>query len=52
MSGYKPLPKMHDNETVPTIEDNEDKDEYEYVIEKGCFPKHRKVLSYTGVSIK
>ena len=51
MSGYQPLPRLHDNDTVPNTDDNEDKDEYEYVIEKGCFPKHRKVLSYNA-SIK
>ena len=48
MSGYQPLPRLHDNDTVPNTDDSEDKDEYEYVIEKGCFPKHRKVLSYNA----
>ena len=46
MSGYQPLPRLHDNDTAPNTDENEDKDEYEYVIEKGCFPKHRIVLSY------
>lgn len=45
MTGYQPLPKTCHDAFVATNEDVEDKDEYEYVIEKGCFPKDRKVLS-------
>lgn len=45
MTGYQPLPKTCDEAFVAINEDVEDKDEYEYVIEKGCFPKDRKVLS-------
>ena len=46
--GYKPLPRLHNEPNcqgfVDNNEETEDKDEYEYVIEKGCFPKDRKVL--------
>ena len=45
MTGYQPLPKTCNDAVNANIDDVDDKDEYEYVIEKGCFPKHRKVLS-------
>ena len=50
MTGYKPLPRLHDEPrnchgfVGDEENDPNDKDEYEYVIEKGCFPKDRKVL--------
>ena len=43
MNGYKPLPRIGHETFV--VNNDEDKDDYEYVIEKGCFPKDRKVLS-------
>lgn len=45
MTGYKPLPRTCHDSLVVNNDEVEDKDEYEYVIEKGCFPKDRKVLS-------
>ena len=45
MTGYQPLPRTCHDSLVVKNDEVEDKDEYEYVIEKGCFPKERKVLS-------
>ena len=45
MTGYQPLPRNCHDPLVVNNDEVEDKDEYEYVIEKGCFPKDRKVLS-------
>ena len=44
MTGYQPLPRTCHDSLVVNNDEVEDKDEYEYVIEKGCFPKDRKVL--------
>ena len=51
---YQPLPKSYvqENFTVNSDEDNEEKDEYEYVIEKGCFPKNRKFLSKSKIVLQ
>ena len=45
MTGYQLLPRTCHDSLVVNNDEVEDKDEYEYVIEKGCFPKDRKVLS-------
>ena len=52
MTGYQPLPRTCHDSLVVNNDEVEDKDEYEYVIEKGCFPKDRKVLpdNFRGVS--